>query len=106
MAGDNHLVELARDVVRRSLEAGATDAECTISEGDEFSANIRMREVMLPILQFPVAVPVFIAGVEASTGALKGDPVSDYAGWIKLAAGFSIIFVVLSYLLFEYVLEE
>jgi hypothetical protein len=31
---------------------------------------------------------------------------SDYAGWIKLAAGFSIIFVVLSYLLFEYVLGE
>jgi heme exporter protein B len=70
------------------------------------AANTRMREVMLPVLQFPVAVPIFIAGVEASTGALKGDPVSDYAGWIKLAAGFSIVFLVLSYLLFEYVLEE
>ena len=70
------------------------------------AANTRMREVMLPVLQFPVAVPIFIAGVEGTTGALKGDPVSDYAGWIKLAAGFSIIFVVLSYLLFEYVLEE
>ena len=65
-----------------------------------------MSEVMLPVLQFPVAVPIFIAGVEASTGALKGDPISDYAGWIKLAAGFGIIFVVLSYMLFEYVLEE
>ena len=70
------------------------------------AANTRMREVMLPVLQFPVAVPIFIAGVEASTGALKGDPLGDYAGWIKLAAGFSIIFVGLSYLLFEYVLEE
>jgi heme exporter protein B len=70
------------------------------------AANTRMREVMLPVLQFPVAVPVFIAGVEASTGALKGDPIGAYAGWIKLAAGFSVIFVVLSYLLFEYVLEE
>jgi heme exporter protein B len=70
------------------------------------AANTRMREVMLPVLQFPVAVPVFIAGVEATTGALKGDPVGDYAYWIKLAAGFSLIFVVLSYLLFEYVLEE
>jgi heme exporter protein B len=70
------------------------------------AANTHMREVMLPALQFPVAVPVFIAGVEASTGALKGDPVSQYAGWIKLAVGFGIIFVVLSYLLFEYVLEE
>jgi len=70
------------------------------------AANTRMREVMLPVLQFPVAVPVFIAGVEATTGALKGDPVGDYAGWIRLAAAFSVILVVLSYLLFEYVLEE
>src|SRR5581483_8180619 len=38
-------MELAADVVKRAQAAGATDAECTISEGDEFSANIRMREV-------------------------------------------------------------
>jgi heme exporter protein B len=65
-----------------------------------------MREVMLPVLQFPIAVPVFIAGIEASTGALKGDPPSYYVGWIKLEAGFAVVFTVLSYLLFEYVLEE
>lgn len=70
------------------------------------AANTRMREVMLPVLQFPVAIPIFIAGVEASTGALKGDAPGDYAFWIKLGASFSIIFIVLSYLLFEYVLEE
>jgi heme exporter protein B len=70
------------------------------------AANTRMREVMLPVLQFPIAVPVFIAGIEASTGALKGDPPSNYAGWIKLEAGFAVVFTVLSYLLFEYVLEE
>jgi heme exporter protein B len=70
------------------------------------AANTRMREVMLPVLQFPIAIPLFIAGVEGTTGTLKGDPVGDYAGWIKLAAGVSVIFVVLSYLLFEYVLEE
>jgi heme exporter protein B len=70
------------------------------------AANTHMREVMLPVLQFPVAAPVLIAGIEASTGALKGDPPSSYAGWIKLAAGFAVIFNVLSYLLFEYVLEE
>jgi PmbA protein len=39
------LGELAVDIVRRALEAGATDAECTISEGDEFSASVRMREL-------------------------------------------------------------
>lgn len=44
-SGENHLGDLARDVVRRALSAGAADAECTIEEGDEFSANVRMREL-------------------------------------------------------------
>jgi len=42
---DNHLLELAQDIVRRAQSAGATDAECTIAEGDEFSVNVRMREI-------------------------------------------------------------
>jgi PmbA protein len=41
----NHLDALAGDIVRQALDAGATDAECTISEGDEFSASVRMREI-------------------------------------------------------------
>ncbi len=40
-----NLLELANDVVRRALVLGATDAECTIAEGEEFSANVRMREL-------------------------------------------------------------
>ncbi len=42
---ENHLLELAADVVKRALDAGAGDAECTIAEGDEFSAHVRMREL-------------------------------------------------------------
>jgi PmbA protein len=42
----NHeLEQLAADAVKRALAGGATDAECTISEGEEFEASIRMREV-------------------------------------------------------------
>jgi PmbA protein len=41
----NHLAELAADTVKQALAAGATDAECTVAEGDEFSAAIRMREI-------------------------------------------------------------
>jgi PmbA protein len=41
----NHLLDLANDIVRRALAGGATDAECTLAEGDEFSANVRMREL-------------------------------------------------------------
>jgi PmbA protein len=42
---DDRLLELAGNIVKRALDAGASDAECTIAEGDEFSANVRMREV-------------------------------------------------------------
>jgi len=41
----NHLPEMAADVVRLALRNGATDAECTIAEGAEFSASVRMREL-------------------------------------------------------------
>jgi PmbA protein len=40
-----HLEQMASDAVKRALSSGATDAECTISEGEEFSVNVRMREV-------------------------------------------------------------
>jgi PmbA protein len=42
---ENHLPELAAGIVKQALDAGATDAECTISEGEEFSAGVRMREL-------------------------------------------------------------
>jgi PmbA protein len=42
---EDSFLDLARDVVRRALDAGACDAECTLAEGDEFSANVRMREL-------------------------------------------------------------
>jgi PmbA protein len=37
--------QIAADVVRMALDRGATDAECTIAEGDEFTVNVRMGEV-------------------------------------------------------------
>jgi PmbA protein len=39
------LPEIARDVVKQAVTAGVSDAECTIAEGDEFSANVRMGEL-------------------------------------------------------------
>ena len=70
------------------------------------SANTRMREVMLPVLQFPVVFPLFIASVEATRSALSGNISPEMMSWIKLLAGFAVIFTVLSYLLFEYVMGE
>jgi PmbA protein len=44
VAWDN-LPEIARDAVKQAVAAGASDAECTIAEGDEFSASVRMGEL-------------------------------------------------------------
>jgi len=40
-----NLPQIAQDTIQQALAAGASDAECTISEGDEFSANVRMGEL-------------------------------------------------------------
>jgi PmbA protein len=41
----NDYAGMAAEIVQQALAAGATDAECTISEGDEFSASVRLREL-------------------------------------------------------------
>jgi heme exporter protein B len=77
--------------------------------GTLFSAmtvQIRAREVMLPILLLPLAVPVMIAAVEATRGALHGDPLSLYGNWLQLLAVFDIVFTVLSFWAFEWILDS
>ena len=76
------------------------------ARASQLAETLAFFDPSLPVLQFPVAVPVFIGAIEATSSALRGEAVSEFAGWLKLLAAFSIVFVVLSYLLFEYVLEE
>ena len=70
------------------------------------AANTRMREVMLPVLQFPVAFWVLILSVDATSDALRGAASRDIVAGVVRVAGVSVIYAVLSFLLFEYVLEE
>ena len=77
--------------------------------GTLFSAltvQIRAREVMLPVLLLPLAVPVIIAAVEATRGTLNADPYSFYSQWIHLLAIFDIIFTVVSFWLFEFIFDS
>jgi len=76
--------------------------------GTLFSAmtvQIRAREVMLPILLLPLAVPLIIGGVEATAGVLRGDPFLLYAHWIRLLFAFDVIFLVVSFWAFEWILD-
>ncbi len=70
------------------------------------SASTKTREVLLPVLFFPLVVPVIIAAVKATGRLIKGDPLLQLAGWLKLLTAFDIIFLVISFLTFEFVIEE
>ncbi len=77
--------------------------------GTVFSAmavNTRAREVMLPILLFPVLLPVLVAGVKMTGGLLDGEPLSNIANWLQLVAVYDVGFTVVAYLTFGFVVEE
>jgi heme exporter protein B len=69
------------------------------------SSNTRMKEVMLPVLQIPLTVPVIISAVE-STRQVLTDEVRQISSWLYILAGFTIVYLTLSYLLFEFAVEE
>ena len=70
------------------------------------TAHLRAREVMLPLLLFPLTVPVILGSVRATEAILAGEGLSAASHWLKLLAGFDVIFLVVSPLVFEFVLEE
>ncbi len=68
------------------------------------AAATRARELLLPILVFPLIVPIVIGAVRA-TGTLLAPAVNE-PPWLGLIAAFDVIFLTVSMLTFEYVIEE
>jgi heme exporter protein B len=77
--------------------------------GTLFSAiavQTRSREIMLPVLFFPIILPVLIAAVEASTQAIGGETSVGWGRWLPLIAVFDALFLVICPWVFSYVVEE
>ncbi|MDZ7332137.1 MAG: heme exporter protein CcmB [candidate division KSB1 bacterium] len=70
------------------------------------SVNTRAREILLPILLFPIAIPVLLAAVKATSSLINQESLAGAASWLRILIGFDIIFLVMASLLFEYVVEE
>src|SRR6266436_1984707 len=68
------------------------------------AAATRARELLLPVLVFPLIVPVVIAAVRATATLLA--PVANDPPWLGLIVAFDIIFLSISLLTFGYVIEE
>lgn len=67
------------------------------------SIRSRNRELLLPLILFPIFMPALLSMVLAITAILTGDTSPDL--WIKMLAGYDVIFTAISLLLFETVLN-
>ncbi len=70
------------------------------------SSTFKTREIMLPILLYPLTVPIIIAAVKTTGILFRGKSLESGMAWLNLLIAFDIIFVVTSFMVFEYVIEE
>jgi heme exporter protein B len=77
--------------------------------GTVFSAltvNIRLREVMLPVLVYPLMIPMLLGAMLLTAQLVMGQPIAgDSLVWLRLLFGFDIIFTALALVLMEIVLR-
>jgi heme exporter protein B len=76
--------------------------------GTMFSAltvNIRLREVMLPILNFPILIPALLGAMQLTSALVAGKPIAaDNDAWLKMLIGFDVMYTAVSVFLVETVL--
>jgi len=70
------------------------------------SVQTRTRDILLPILLFPVVLPVLLAAVKASSGFLTGADWSEILLPINLLIAYDIIFIAVAFMVFDSVVEE
>lgn len=70
------------------------------------TANLRARDVMLPVLLFPIQVPVVVAAVRATALVVHGDPMGELSVWLRILVLVDLVLLTVCLLTFEYALEE
>jgi heme ABC exporter ATP-binding subunit CcmA/heme exporter protein CcmB len=88
-----------------TLTLGAVGLAAVGTLFSAMAAHTRAREVMLPVLLFPVIVPILI-GVVQATGLVIGSAGARDMPWLSLLAAFAVMYVAAGAVVFEYVLEE
>lgn len=70
------------------------------------ASRLRAREVLLPLLLFPMLVPLLLAAVQATRAILTGDVMEQSGSWIRMLVVFDVIFFVGALYAFEHVIED
>ncbi len=68
--------------------------------------NARARDVLLPLMLFPLIIPALLAAAKATTLVLQGDPMNQLGSWSGLLIGFNLIYWGLGFVLFPRVIED
>ena len=69
------------------------------------ASRSRAREVLLPLLLFPMLVPVLIAATTASKALLGADVMHEAGAWIRLLVAYDLVFLIATFIAFEHVIE-
>jgi len=70
------------------------------------AVQARARDVLLPLLLFPILIPGLLASVKATTLVLQGDPMNQLQSWTILLTAFNVVYWILCGLLLGRVIEE
>jgi heme exporter protein B len=70
------------------------------------TVQTRTRDILLPILLFPVVIPVLLSAVKASAGYLAGVPFEEIRTPISLLIASDVIYIALAFMTFDNVVEE
>ncbi|HYN80632.1 MAG TPA: heme exporter protein CcmB [Gemmatimonadaceae bacterium] len=69
------------------------------------ASRSRAREVLLPLLLFPMLVPVLLAATTASKALLGADLMHEAGAWTRLLIGYDLVFLIATFIAFEHVIE-
>ncbi|TMA13792.1 MAG: cytochrome C biogenesis protein, partial [Deltaproteobacteria bacterium] len=76
--------------------------------GTLFSAvtlRARARELLLPLVIFPLMIPLILATIRAMEIVLRTGGFEEASSWLRLLIGFDVIFLTAGFLIFEWVIE-
>jgi heme exporter protein B len=100
-AGTTQLLKLLGIII---LGAAGLSAPGTLYAG--MTAQLKAKQMLLPLLLFPLIVPALLASVKATSLVILGDPMNQLNAWIILLVAFDLIYWSMCGLLYGRVIEE
>lgn len=89
-----------------SIVLGTAGIACVGTLFSGMLVSARLRDLVLPVVLYPVVVPVIIGGVEVCEIALRGGFAEEAFGWLQLMLGFDLVFAVLPPWIFARVMVD